>query len=66
VTAVERRRVIDIAPVRAEVTEHQMLTLLCGCGHETKAVAPAGVTAPVQYGPRVMGTGIYLWHGQFL
>src|SRR5205807_8859126 len=28
--------------------------------------APDGVTAPVQYGPRVMGTGIYLWHGQFL
>jgi transposase len=24
------------------------------------------VTAPVQYGPRIMGTGIYLWHGQFL
>ena len=24
------------------------------------------MTAPVQYGPRIMGTGIYLWHGQFL
>jgi transposase len=22
--------------------------------------------APVQYGPRIMGAGIYLWHGQFL
>jgi transposase len=66
VTAVERRQVIDIPPVKAVTTEHQMLTLLCGCGHETKAEAPAGVTAPVQYGPRIMGTGIYLWHGQFL
>ena len=66
VTAVERRQVIDIPPVKAETTEHQMLTLLCGCGRETKAEAPAGVTAPVQYGPRIMGTGIYLWHGQFL
>jgi transposase len=66
VTAVERRQVIDIPPVRAEVTEHQTLTLLRGCGHEAKAAAPAGVTAPVQYGPRIMGTGIYLWHGQFL
>ena len=65
VTAVERRQVIDIPPVKAVTTEHQMLTLLCGCGHETKAEAPAGVTAPVQYGPRIMGTGIYLWHGQF-
>jgi transposase len=66
VTGTERRQVIDIPPVRAVTTEHQMLALRCGCGHETKAPAPDGVTAPVQYGPRIMGTGIYLWHGQFL
>jgi transposase len=66
VTAVERRQVIDIPRIKARTTEHQMLTLLCGCGCETKAQAPDGVTAPVQYGPRLMGTGIYLWHGQFL
>jgi transposase len=66
VTAVERRQVIDIPPVRAVTTEHQMLTLQCDCGCETKAGAPDGVSAPVQYGPRIMGTGIYFWHGQFL
>jgi transposase len=66
VTAVERRQVIDIPPVKAVTTEHQMLTVKCGCGCETKAPAPDGVTAPVQYGPAIMGTGIYLWHGQFL
>jgi transposase len=66
VTAVERRQVTDIPPVKAVTTEHQMLTVKCGCGRETKAAAPDGVTAPVQYGPRIMGTGIYLWHGQFL
>jgi len=66
VTGTERRQVTDIPPVRARTTEHQLLTLLCGCGCETKAQAPDGVTAPVQYGPRIMGTGIYLWHGQFL
>ena len=66
VTAVERRQVIDIPPVKAVTTEHQMLTVKCGCGCETKAQAPDGVTAPVQYGPRIMSTGIYLWHGQFL
>jgi transposase len=66
VTGVERRQVIDIPPVKAVTTEHQLLTVKCGCGCETKAPAPDGVTAPVQYGPRVMGTGIYLWHGQFL
>jgi transposase len=66
VTAVERRQVTDIPPVKAVTTEHQVLTVKCGCGRETKAQAPDGVTAPVQYGPRLMGTGIYLWHGQFL
>ena len=66
VSAVERRQVIDIPPVKAVTTEHQLLTVKCGCGRETKAQAPDGVTAPVQYGPRLMGTGIYLWHGQFL
>jgi transposase len=65
-TGMERRQVIDIPPVRAKNTEHQMLTLLCGYGCETKAQAPDCVSAPVQYGPRIMGTGIYLWHGQFL
>ena len=66
VTAVERRQVTDVPPVKAVTTEHQVLTVKCGCGCETKAPAPDGVTAPVQYGPRIMGTGIYLWHGQFL
>jgi transposase len=66
VTAVERRQVIDIPPVKAVTTEHQMLTVRCGCGCETKAQAPDGVNAPVQYGPRIMGAGLYLWHGQFL
>ena len=31
-----------------------------------KAQAPDAVAAPVQYGPRIMGAGVYLWHGQFL
>ena len=66
VTAVERRQVTGIPPVKAVTTEHQLLTVQCGCGCETKAQAPDGVAAPVQYGPRIMGTGIYFWHGQFL
>jgi transposase len=66
-TGVERRQVTEIPPVRAEVTEHQLIELQCGgCGTRTKAAAPAGVTAPVQYGPRFAAMGVYLWHGQFL
>jgi transposase len=61
-----RRQVTEIPPVRAEVTEHQMIGRRCGCGTVTWGEAPDGVTAPVQYGPRVAALGTYLWHGQFL
>jgi transposase len=66
-TGMERRQVTGIPPVRAVVTEHQLIELECGgCGTRTKGRAPDGVTAPVQYGPRVSAIGVYLWHGQFL
>ena len=61
-----RRQVTDVPEVRAEVTEHQMIGRRCGCGTVTWAEAPAGVNAPVQYGPRAAAIGVYLWHGQFL
>ena len=67
VTGLQRRQVTEIPPVRAEVTEHQMLERQCpGCGARTRAQAPGGVNAPVQYGPRAAALATYLWHGQFL
>jgi transposase len=63
---VERRQVFDLPPVRIEVTEHQLISRACVCGTITKADAPAGVNAPVQYGSRLAGIGVYLFHGQFL
>jgi transposase len=66
-TGMERRQVTEIPPVKAVVTEHQLVELECGgCGARTKGRAPAGVSAPVQYGPRFAAMGVYLWHGQFL
>ena len=57
----------EIPPVRAEVTEHQVVELECGrCGVRTRGRAPDGVTAPARYGPRAAALGAYLWHGQFL
>ena len=61
-----RRQVTEIPPVKAEVTEHQMIVRRCICGTVTWGRAPEGVTAPVQYGPRMAALGVYLWHGQFL
>ncbi|MGH3193021.1 MAG: IS66 family transposase [Streptosporangiaceae bacterium] len=67
VTGMERRQVTEIPPVRAEITEHQMIERECpGCGARTKAEAPDGVNAPAQYGPRASALATYLWHGQFL
>jgi transposase len=66
-TGAERRQVTEIPLVKAVVTEHQMIERECPCcGERTKADAPDGVTAPVQYGPRAAALGTYLWHGQFL
>jgi transposase len=48
VTGVERRQVFDLQPVRAEVTEHQLIERECGCGHRTRAAAPHGTEASVQ------------------
>ena len=66
VTGVERRQVFDLPAVRAEVTEHQLIERECGCGHRTKAAAPEGAEAPVQYGPRIAAVIVYLYIGQFL
>src|SRR5262249_956273 len=65
VTGVERRQVFDLQPVRAKVTEHQLIERECGCGHRTKAAAPRGAQAPVCYGPRTAAVIVYLYIGQF-
>jgi transposase len=57
----QARQVIDIPPVQPKVTEHVLQTRRCGgCGETTVADAPAGVNAPVQYGPQVKGAAVYL------
>jgi transposase len=67
VTRTERRQVIDLpGDFAALVTEHQIISRRCPCGMVTAGPAPYGVTAPVQYGPRITAVCAYLWHGQFL
>jgi transposase len=63
---VERRQVFDLPPIRVRVTEHRLITRRCGCGISTCATAPAGVAAPVQYGPQIAAIILYLYVGQFL
>ncbi len=64
-TGVVRRQVFEIPPMRAAVTEHQMVIKQCSCGAHTTAPAPPQVEAPVQYGPRLTAIVVYLLVAQF-
>ncbi len=64
----QRRQVFDLPPPPPwEVTEHQAQACRCAvCGRVTRAAFPEGVHAPVQYGPRVAATAVYLQNAHFL
>jgi transposase len=66
VTSVERRQVLDLPPVALRTVEHRVEHRRCGCGTTTMAPVPAGVGAPVQYGPGVRAVGVYLVAAQHL
>ncbi|HEY7093358.1 MAG TPA: IS66 family transposase [Ktedonobacterales bacterium] len=64
---VERRQVQELPPVRLQITEHRLLHVRCpSCGATTAAEAPAGVSAPQQYGPRLRAVATYLVQQQFV
>src|SRR4051812_11188324 len=65
-TRCSARQVFDLPePQPLIVTEHRAYRCRCGrCGGETRALFPEGVTAPVQYGPRLLA--VYLLHYQLL
>ncbi|MDP9371080.1 MAG: IS66 family transposase [Chloroflexota bacterium] len=67
VAAVVRRQVVDLPPLRLAVTEHQAATVCCPrCRRPTSAPFPVTVTRPAQYGPRLLGLGVYPRHYQLL
>ena len=62
------RQVFELPEPRPlAVTEHRSHACRCGhCGAVTRGSFPAGVTGPVQYGPRVSALAVWLRHAQFL
>ncbi|MHB8165746.1 MAG: IS66 family transposase [Sulfuricella sp.] len=61
-TVVETRQVFDIPPLRYEVTEHQVAEIRCRCGKICRDEFPEGLSAPVQYGPRIKAAVVHLTH----
>ena len=62
------RQVFDLPePQPLLVTEHRAHVCRCpACGTLTRADFPTGVSAPVQYGPRIAACVVYLLHYQLL
>lgn len=57
---VVRRQVHELPDPRITVIEHRMHKRRCGCGCVTVAAAPAGVDAPISYGPALRALAVYL------
>lgn len=61
-----RRQVFDLVQPVLQVTEHRGFETHCTCGKHHQSVFPAQVQAPVQYGPLIKGTLVYLTQQQLL
>src|SRR4051812_26242205 len=61
-----RRQVFDIPTITVRVVEHRLISRRCACGTLTCAAGPAGVMAPVQYGPSAGGVAVFWCLAQHL
>jgi transposase len=67
VSHVERRQVHDVPPPHVIVKEYRAEQKHCpACQHLTVAPFPTTVTAPIQYGPLIGATAVYLVQQQLL
>lgn len=58
---ISRRQVLELPPIELDCIEYQQMGCSCpSCSHLQKAEYPLNVTAPIQYGSRVIGLIVYL------
>jgi transposase len=61
-----RRQVFDLVKPVVQVTEHRGYETHCTCGKHHSSRFPVEAAAPVQYGPVIKGTLVYLTQQQLL
>ena len=61
-----RRQVFDLVKPALQVTEHRGFETHCTCGKHHSSRFPEEALAPVQYGPVIKGTLVYLTQQQLL
>jgi len=61
-----KRQVIDIPPIVPTVTEHQLYSKRCSCGHLTESDYPSEAHSPVCYGPNIQALTSYFHARQYL
>ncbi|MDZ7907664.1 MAG: DUF6444 domain-containing protein, partial [Gemmobacter sp.] len=62
----EKRQIVDIPPVQAIYSEHQVFRKKCRCGCETRSSFPAHVSSSIQYGAGVETMVAYMSVRQFI
>ena len=63
---ISRRQVIDIPPIRPVITEHQVYSASCSCGHTTISQFPNEASSPISYGNTIETTINYLNVRQYM
>jgi len=55
----ERRQVVEVV-IQREVIEYRIVSGTCACGRAQRSTFPAGIEAPVQYGPGGSAFAVYM------
>jgi len=61
----ERRQVVEVV-IQRKVIEYHIVGGTCAYGRAQRSIFPAGIEAPVQYGPSVLAFAVYMTQDQLL